>query len=89
MKKWLQIILEALVAVFLVFILTKTNRFASFDYMVRDGLYQIPRGIDSRIKIIGIDERTLEELGPIQTWSRQQYADLIEVLNSNEDSKPA
>ena len=89
MKKWLQIILEAVVAVFLVFILTKTNRFASFDYMVRDGLYQIPRGIDSRIKIIGIDERTLEELGPIQTWSRQQYADLIEVLNSNEDSKPA
>lgn len=89
MKKWVQIIGEAVVAAFLVFFLTITNLFGSFDYMIRDGLYQIPRGIDNNIKIIGIDERTLEELGPIQTWSRQNYADLINVLNSNDNARPA
>ncbi len=87
-KKWMYEIAEALVAGLLVFILTVTNLFSVFDYIVRDRLYQIPRGIDSNIKIIGIDELTLEEYGPIGTWSRSRYAELIEKLNEHEDMKP-
>lgn len=78
------------VAVFLiVLLLSVTNLLSPLDYILRDGLYQIPRGVDSRIKIIAIDEATLEALGPIQTWSRSYYADLIRILNGNEASKPS
>lgn len=88
-KKVIRDILESLLVAVIVFLLTITNLFYSVDYVLKDALYQMPRGIDSRIKIIAIDERTLEALGPIQTWSRQQYADLISVLNTYEDAKPA
>ena len=89
MKKTLRNIIESIFVAILVFVLTVTNMFFRLDYMLKDALYQIPRGVSSQIKIISIDEKTLEELGPINTWSRQYYADLIEILNSNQDSKPA
>lgn len=88
-NKWIQDILEAVVAMVLVFLLTISNVLSPLDYILKDAFYQVPRGINNDIKIIGIDERTLEELGPINTWSRQTYADLIEILNSNEEAKPA
>lgn len=88
-KQWIQDVIEALVAAVLVFLLTITNLFAPLDYILKDAFYQTPRGINNDIKIIGIDDRTLEVLGPINTWSRQNYADLIEVLNASEDAKPA
>ncbi len=88
MKKTLQIFAETLLVGLLVFILTVTNVFRFFDNMAKDSLYQIPRGIDSKIKIIGIDEKTMAELGPIQTWSRSFYADLLRKLNEQAESKP-
>ena len=88
MKKKLQILAETLLVGLLVFILTVTNVFRFFDNMAKDSLYQIPRGIDSKIKIIGIDEKTMAELGPIQTWSRSFYADLLRKLNEQAESKP-
>ncbi len=88
MKRYIKDILEAAVVFIVVFVLTITNLFASADYMLKDFVYQVPRGVDSQIKIIAIDERTLEELGPIGTWSRQYYADLINKLNEHEDAKP-
>lgn len=80
---------EGAIVFFLVFILTVSNAFSSIDYILKDRFYQIPRGINSNIKIIAIDDKTLDELGPIQTWSRSQYGELIETLNSYEDQKPA
>ncbi len=67
--------IESAVVFLIVLLLSVTNLLSPLDYILRDGLYQIPRGVDSRIKIIAIDEATLEELGPIQTWSRSYYAD--------------
>ena len=86
-RKWV-VLVEALLAGLLVFLLTLTGAFSGLDYMVRDKLYQIPRGIDGDIKIIGIDEKTLNAYGQIQTWSRERYAQLIRKLNSVEDAKP-
>lgn len=82
-KKISRDLVEATLVGLLIFLLTVINLFSSVDYMLKDALYQIPRGIDSRIKIIGVDDRTLEELGPINTWSRQNYADLIAQLNKD------
>ena len=88
MNKKIYAIIETLLVGVLVFVLTVTNALSALDYIARDGIYQVPRGIDSNIKIIGIDEKTMDEYGPIQTWSRSQYAKLIEKLNESEDSKP-
>ena len=88
MKRNLKILIESIVVGMLVFFLTITNLLSSLDFMMRDRLYQLPRGINSKIKIIGIDEHTLSELGPVQTWSRSTYADLITKLNENPDAKP-
>ena len=88
MRKKLLPVIEALIVGILVFLLTLTNLFSELDYIACDKLYQVPRGIRSDIKIIGIDSRTLEEYGPIQTWSRSVYADLINILNVDESTKP-
>ncbi|MCR5226888.1 MAG: adenylate/guanylate cyclase domain-containing protein [Eubacterium sp.] len=87
-KSNLVVIFETLVVGLLIFVLIFTNSLSFLDLVARDKLYQIPRGIDSKIKIIGIDEKTMNELGPIQTWSRSTYADLLNKLTENEDSKP-
>lgn len=70
------------------FLLTVWNLFSPLDYILRDGLYQRPRGVSGDIKIIGIDERTLERLGPVGTWSRSYYADLLDRLNEDEETRP-
>ena len=89
MKSIIRDLLEAVIVWLLVFLMTISNLISPLDYIVKDALYQRPRGVSGDIKIIGIDERTLEELGPIGTWSRQYYADLLELLNADEASKPA
>jgi len=89
MNRYVRDIIESCVVFVLVLMLTVTNLFGSVDYMLKDFVYQVPRGVSNDIKIIAIDERTLEELGQIGTWSRQYYADLIHQLNSHEDAKPA
>ncbi len=89
MKDRIKVIIESVIVGLLVFFLTSANLFRSLDNMVRDKLYQTHRGIDSKIRIIGIDEKTLTELGPIQTWSRSRYAELIEKLNQDEKARPS
>ena len=89
MKKLVRDIMESVIVMGLVLFLTVSNLFSPIDYMLKDAVYQIPRGVSSQIKIIAIDDRTLEEFGPIQTWSREYYADLIHILNANPDAKPA
>ncbi len=79
---------EAILVGILIFIMTITNLFSAFDYMLKDAAYQIPRGIDTKIKIIGVDEKTIEELGPIQTWSRDVYARLLRQFAQVEGCKP-
>ncbi len=89
MKGILRDVSESIVVWLLVFLMTVLNPISSFDYIVKDAMYQKPRGVSSDIKIIGIDEKTLEELGPIGTWSRQYYADLINVLNGSDGKGPS
>ena len=80
MKNKLTVLVEMLIVGVLVFLLSITHALSALDYLAKDCIYQIPRGINSRIKIIGIDEKTLDEYGPIQTWSRSRYAELLDIL---------
>jgi len=73
-------VIEAAVVFALVFVTSFYDVFYSFDSLLRDKLYQTPRGINNKIKIIAIDDETLREYGPFGTWSRGVYADIINTL---------
>lgn len=73
-------LIEAAVVFILAFLISFFDVFHSFDSLLRDKVYQQPRGINNKIKIIAIDDDTLRELGPFGTWSRGVYADIINTL---------
>lgn len=58
------------------------------EIIVEDGLYQRADVIPDCIKIIAIDETTLDALGPYSEWDRTLFASLINKLNENPDAKP-
>lgn len=62
--------------------------FYRIDRIVMDALYQRVGVVNHDIKIIAIDERTLEALGPFGEWNRDIYAKLISQLNQNEEARP-
>ena len=57
------------------------------DGYVSDALYQSTGAADGQIVIIGIDERALDEIGPLP-WDRSIMADVIMTLNSS-SAKPS
>ena len=69
----------------IVFLTAYYDLFYSFDCLLRDKVYQTPRGINNKIKIIAIDDETLDVLGPFGTWSRGTYADVISALGDEPD----
>ncbi len=52
----------------------------SLDSLYKDTMYQRSRGVNQNIKIISIDEKTLNAYGPFGTWDRSIYADLLEKM---------
>lgn len=82
-------VIEALFVGIIIFVMSVFGFLSSLDHMLMDKLYQAPRGINSNIKIIAIDDRTLETYGPIGTWSREMYADIINTLNVDESCRPS
>lgn len=51
------------------------------EYSFADNLFLRKQPVDNRIKIIGIDEKTLKEYGPFSGWTRQRAADLINAFD--------
>lgn len=54
------------------------------DNYIFDLVYMQDKAIDLPITIIGIDENTLNELGNYNDWDRGVYADLLDVLCTDE-----
>lgn len=71
-----------------VFMLCDTQLLYSADKLLSDPLYYTPSVPDSRIKIIAIDEKTVQAYGDLRTWNREIWAQLVERLNST-DMDPA
>ncbi|MCQ2082165.1 MAG: adenylate/guanylate cyclase domain-containing protein [Lachnospiraceae bacterium] len=82
-------ILVSLIAGALTFLISLSGLFNRIDYMLTDALYQSPLVPDSNIKIIAIDEKSMNELGAYKTWSRDYYASLLKVLYEDEETAPA
>lgn len=59
------------------------------DRWMEDALYQHPHVLDGNIIVIGIDDRSLEEIGPYNTWDRNVMASALEALATDPDNLPA
>lgn len=59
------------------------------DNQLADGLYQREQALDGNVFVIGMDAKSLEELGPYQTWGRSYMAMAIETLNADPENRPA
>ncbi len=77
--------LAAAISIVFIFFGTAGN----WDTGVSDWLNQRGSVTNKKIYIIGIDDKTLDAYGPVNTWSRNVSADLLEKLNENADAKPA
>jgi len=77
------VIAQALLAGILCFICVYNGLFSAIDSLYKDKLYQIPRAMNNNIKIIAIDEASLEEYGPINKWDRSIYNELIDKIGDH------
>ncbi len=79
-SKFLFKVFQALLVSVLCFLSIYFGIFSALDSLYKDKLYQIPRGMNNNIKIIAIDEKTLETYGPINTWDRSLYNDVLSQI---------
>ena len=89
MAKKIGNILIALIPAILAFFMIMHEPFYSLDSMLCDFMYSQMNGTGDDIKLITIDEETLNEYGPLNEWSREKSAELIDTLYENEESAPA
>ena len=89
MKKKIKRILICMIGSLMAFFITFTGVFKTTDKSAEDMLYHHAGTTDANIKIIKIDDRTMNKLGDFSTWSRDVYADLIEKICVSEDCRPA
>ena len=73
----------------LTFILLYTNVLFAWDKILADAVYQTGDTPDNRIFIVAIDDRTLQEYGQFNQWSREIPKKLVETLNQDATKRPA
>ena len=77
------------IAFLLTFILLYTNVFYTWDKILADAVCQTGDTLDSRIFIVAIDDKTLQEYGPMNQWGRDISKQVVEVLNQDTVKRPA
>lgn len=60
-----------------------------WDQNASDALYQTAVALDEDIVIVGIDQRSMEEIGPYDEWGRDIITMVLESLNESDDCHPA
>lgn len=86
-RTFLHVVLPIVISVILgIFIWM--NPFSGVDNAITDLLYRRLSGADPNVIIIAVDEETLGAYGAFGTWSREKCADLIELLDSDEENSP-
>lgn len=88
-RKMLKKIAAVLAAGVAAFAVTASGVTAAADKYVEDILYHRPGTADSRIRIIRIDDRSMNALGDISGWDRGIYAQLVETLCVSDEVRPA
>jgi len=78
-------LLAGVIAFFAVYL----NLLSIVDKTAEDILYHHSSATMGQIRIIKIDDKTMNELGDISTWDRSVYTKLLDTLNVSEEIAPA
>lgn len=73
----------------LTFLGVYTDGLKSIDKATEDFLFHQADNISGNIKIIKIDDKTMNQMGDFSTWQRDVYAELVEKLCVSEEIRPA
>ncbi len=73
--------LPAVLAAFLAALLAVASPFERTEYWLGDRIFVREKPVNNSIKIIGIDDASLQVMGPFSGWSRQQAADLLNAFD--------
>lgn len=87
-KKYYHILVAFLLAGISV-LLTYFNPFYSIDALLCDTVYSDLSGTGDTIKLITVDEETLQAYGKFSDWSREKCAELAEYLYQDSANAPA
>ncbi|MBQ8518323.1 MAG: adenylate/guanylate cyclase domain-containing protein [Agathobacter sp.] len=85
MKKVITCILCGAIAFLSVFF----NVFGTIDKTAEDYLYHHAGNVNANIKIIKIDDKTMNQMGDFSTWNRDVYAQLVDTICVSEEVRPA
>lgn len=85
MKKVVTSIICGAIAFLAVF----TGVLRAVDKTAEDYLYHNAENVDAKIKIIKIDDKTMNQMGDFSTWNRDVYQQLVEKICISEDIRPA
>lgn len=65
------------------------NIFGTLDKTAEDVLYHHAGNLNGKIKIIKIDDKTMNEMGDFSTWNRDVYARLIDTICISDEVRPS
>ena len=83
------IILSLVASLLVTLIIAAGGIFDTADLWAEDTWYQSPRALDGEIVVIGIDDKSIEEIGPYNTWGRDVMAQALERLAEDPENVPA
>lgn len=81
--------ITCLICGLMAFLAVFTGVFSTTDKTAEDMLYHHAGNINTNIRIIKIDDRTMNQLGDLSSWDREMYAKLVETLCVSEEIRPA
>ncbi|MBR3704589.1 MAG: adenylate/guanylate cyclase domain-containing protein [Oscillospiraceae bacterium] len=87
-NKFLRTLLVSLLGAALLTAIAASPLLRGADGAVSDALYHREIATDGEIVLIGMDQHSLEELGP-WPWPRDYMADVIAILNDDPETAPA
>ncbi|MBR3704122.1 MAG: adenylate/guanylate cyclase domain-containing protein [Oscillospiraceae bacterium] len=87
-NKFLRTLLVSLLGAALLTAIAASPLLRGADGAVSDALYHRESATDGEIVLIGLDQHSLEELGP-WPWPRDYMADVISILNADSETAPA
>ena len=73
----------------LTFLIAFSQVLYDLDRVFSDPLYQNGSAPSAKIKIIAIDEKTVQKYGNVSDWTRERYASLVSLLHADPENAPA
>ena len=91
MKKFFTntIVISLLASLLLTLLVAAGGVLDRVDLWAQDSWFQSAKALDGEIIVIGIDDKSLEDLGPYNTWDRNIMASALEKFAEDPDMKPA